>query len=330
MSVLRFNELMSVDEISKDGKIAKFSIKPLARGYAITIGNSLRRVLTSSMPGAAIVNIEINDVEHEFSTIDGVVEDVMGIILNIKQVIFKVDNNDFNYSQIIEIDVEGKDVVLASDFNLTPEMEIMNPDAVIAHIMPNKRFILRAEVRLGVGYVSNDMNKQFLTHRGQIAVDSLFSPIERVMYNVVDLRGDDEELNIEVETNNAIEAKDAIATACSILIQHFQKIQEISLDAGQEEIFHAEEEVVEIEEEDTNISDLNLSVRLFNSLKRAGIYTVNQLLNQKEEEIRKFRGLGKKSCDELKQKLDELGYQFQSSSLFADLDENDEDDIDNI
>lgn len=315
MSNLRFELPSSIDKILEDGKVAKFRIKPLERGYGITVGNALRRVLLASIPGAAIVNISIEGVEHEFSTIHGVYEDVMGIVLNLKEIIFKVDSNDPNFKQTLELEVSDKEVVTAGDFKLYTGTEIINPDLVICHLMKGTKFSLTAELRLGVGYVSSDENKIHNTAHGQIAIDSIFSPIKRVSYFVEKVRGDKDELNLEIETNGAIEAKDSLAIASSILIQHFQLIQKISENAGQVEYFDEKVEVEEQKFEDVKIDDLNLTARLYNSLKKQGILTVQQLLSTKEEDIRKFRGLGRKSCEELKAKLQSLGLSLKNGFM---------------
>lgn len=313
MKNLRFEIPTSVDEVLENGNIAKFSIKPLERGYGITLGNSLRRVLLASMPGAAIVNIEIDNVEHEFSTINGVYEDVMGIILNLKEIIFKVDNDDPNFSQTLELEVEDKEVVTAGDFKLYTGTEIINPDLVICHLMKNTKFRLQAELRLGVGYVSSDDNKQFITHHGQISIDSIFTPIKRVSYHVEKVRGDKDELQLEIETNGAIEAKDALGLASNILIQHYDFIKDVSEKAGQVECFSEEIPIVENDNTDMKIEDLDITARLYNALKRAGIYTVKQLTQLSESDIRKLRGLGQKSSEELKRKLEDLNLNVKGS-----------------
>ena len=314
MRDLLFELPTSVEEISKDGNKAKFTIKPLQRGYGTTLGNALRRVLLSSMPGAAIVNVEIDGVQHEFSTIPGVYEDVMGIILNLKEVIFRVDSLDQDFEQKLYLNIAGPAVVTAGDFGQVTGVEIVNPDLIIANLNETATLSMTVTVRRGVGYVSADENKMFSGNQvGLIAIDSLYSPILRVAYHIEKTRGDDDELTLEVETNGAIEAKDAIAMASKVLIDHFNVIIQISENAGQID-FIKEEEVDETNHiYEKKIDDLNVSVRLFNALKRAGIYKIGDLMKLKEEDIIKFRNLGRKSLKELKECLTEYGLELQSS-----------------
>lgn len=313
MKDLKFEIPTSVEQISADGNKAVFTIKPLARGYGITIGNALRRVLLSSMPGAAIVNVEIDGVQHEFSTIPGVYEDVMGIILNLKEVIFKVDSNDPNYEQKLYLNFQGPGVVTAGDFNEVTGIEIVNPDLIIANLAENGILSMNITVRRGVGYVSADDNKVHSRNQvGLIAIDSLFSPILRVTYKVEKTRGDQDELRLEVETNGAIEAKEAIAQASKMLIDYFNVIVSISENAGLEDYIYEEEETEEDKVSDMKIEDLNMSVRLFNALRRAGIYTVGELIQINEEDIIKIRNLGRKSLKELKECLAEHDLELKS------------------
>lgn len=323
MRDLLFELPTSVEEISKDGNKAVFTIKPLQRGYGTTIGNALRRVLLSSMPGAAIVNVEIDGVQHEFTTIPGVFEDVMGIILNLKEVIISVDSNDVDFEQKLYLNVQGPAVVTAGDFEKVTGVTVINKDLIIANLNEIGSLSMTVTVRRGVGYVSADENKIFSANQvGLIAIDSLYSPILRVAYDIEKTRGDDDELTLEVETNGAIEAKDAIAMASKMLIDHFQVLIQISEKAGQIE-FIKEEEVDEIDQvNDMKIEELDMSVRLFNALKRAGIFTVGDLLKIKEEEIIKIRNLGRKSLKELKDCL--LEHNLELKSGYINVDDNDD------
>jgi DNA-directed RNA polymerase subunit alpha len=316
MRKLLFELPTSVEEISKDGNKARFVIKPLERGYGTTIGNALRRVLLSSMPGAAIVNVEIDGVQHEFTTIPGVFEDVMGIILNLKEVIISVDSDDVDFEQKLYLNVQGPKVVTAGDFERVTGVNIINPDLIIANLNEVGSLSMVVTVRRGVGYVSADENKIHSGNQvGLIAIDSLYSPILRVAYSIEKTRGDDDELTLEVETNGAIEAKDAIAMAAKILIDHFDIIVQISERAGQIEFIKEEEEDEENQVYNMKIEELDMSVRLFNALKRAGISTVGGLLKMREEEIIKIRNLGRKSMKELKECLAEHNLELKSSYI---------------
>lgn len=316
MRKLLFELPTSVEEISKDGNKARFVIKPLERGYGTTIGNALRRVLLSSMPGAAIVNVEIDGVQHEFTTIPGVFEDVMGIILNLKEVIISVDSDDVDFEQKLYLNVQGPKVVTAGDFERVTGVNIINPDLIIANLNEVGSLSMVVTVRRGVGYVSADENKIHSGNQvGLIAIDSLYSPILRVAYLIEKTRGDDDELTLEVETNGAIEAKDAIAMAAKILIDHFDIIVQISERAGQIEFIKEEEEDEENQAHLMKIEELDMSVRLFNALKRAGISTVGGLLKMREEEIIKIRNLGRKSMKELKECLAEHNLELKSSYI---------------
>ncbi|HQC30745.1 MAG TPA: DNA-directed RNA polymerase subunit alpha [Acholeplasmataceae bacterium] len=316
MRKLLFELPTPVEEISKDGNKARFVIKPLERGYGTTIGNALRRVLLSSMPGAAIVNVEIDGVQHEFTTIPGVFEDVMGIILNLKEVIISVDSDDVDFEQKLYLNVQGPKVVTAGDFERVTGVNIINPDLIIANLNEVGSLSMVVTVRRGVGYVSADENKIHSGNQvGLIAIDSLYSPILRVAYLIEKTRGDDDELTLEVETNGAIEAKDAIAMAAKILIDHFDIIVQISERAGQIEFIKEEGEDEENQAHLMKIEELDMSVRLFNALKRAGISTVGGLLKMREEEIIKIRNLGRKSMKELKECLAEHNLELKSSYI---------------
>ncbi len=328
MKELKFERPSSVEEVSNNGFTGKFTIKPLERGYGLTLGNALRRVLLSSLPGAAIVNVKIEGVEHEFSTMEGVVEDVMGIILNLKKIVFKVDSLDAKYEQKLELTKLGEGVVTAADFHLVDGIEIVNTDAVIAHLAPKGKLMLEVTVRLGVGYVNAEHNKVYnYNTKGVIAIDAIYAPVTRVSYVVEKTRGDMDELTLDIETNGAIEAKEALALASKMLIDHLQVVVEISEKAQQQQfIFEAVEEPINKKLE-MKIEQLDLSVRLFNALKRSGIYTVAQILKLTEEDVMRLRSLGRKSFRELKEKLAEHGLEFENavSKDFAFLGEDERD-----
>lgn len=315
MKSLKFEKPTSVEEIFADGKVGRFQIKPLERGYGITLGNSLRRVLLSSLPGAAIVNVKINGVDHEFSSLDGVYEDVMGIVLNLKKIVFKVDNDDPNYEQDISLSAVGAKDVTAADFDLPTGIEIVNTDQHIAKLAENAKFNMVVKVRRGIGYVPADENKKFSYGEvGVIAIDSLYTPVERATYYVEKMRDDLDELILEVQTNGSISAKEAIALASKMLIDYFQVIVEISEKAQEQEFIYERDEEPESKKLELKIEQLDLGVRLFNSLKRAGISTIGDLLKLSEEEVMRFRNLGRKSFKELKEKLAEHDLEFESSS----------------
>lgn len=308
MKDLKF-EKPKTETVEIEDNYGKFVISPLERGYGITIGNSLRRVLLSSLPGAAIVNVNIENVVHEFTPIEGVVEDVTTIILNLKGVILSIDNEDSSVEKRLELSVEGPGDVFASDIVCDEEVEIMNPNHYICHI--NKGVLrMHMKARRGNGYVSAKQNAIYTDDVNDIAIDSIYTPITRANYNVektrVDDSGDYDKLILEVWTNRAINPKDAIGTASKMLIDHLQTIIELS------EAKVDDDYMVERKTEETNrnlekpIEDLDLSVRSYNCLKRAGINTLGELIEKSEEDMMRVRNLGKKSLKEVKQKLEEM------------------------
>lgn len=315
MKELKFEKPTAVEEISVDGFKGKYTIKPLERGYGITLGNALRRVLLSSLPGAAIVNVKIDGIEHEFSTMEGIYEDVMGIILNLKKVVFRVDSEDSDFEQKIELYAVGEGVVTAADFNHVDGVDIINPDQVIATLSDSGKLSMEVTVRRGVGYVNADKNKVYSRNeKSVIAIDSIYTPVNRVSYHVEKTRGDADELLIELETNGAIQAKDALALASKMLIDYFNVIVEISEKAANADFIYEQEDEPTNKKLEMKIEQLDLSVRLFNSLKRSGIYTVAQIIRLTEEDVMRFRSLGRKSFKELKEKLAEHGLEFENTS----------------
>ena len=279
---LKFEKPTSVVEISNDGYTGNFLIKPLERGYGITLGNALRRVLLSSLPGAAIVNVKIEGVEHEFSTIEGVVEDVMGIILNLKKVVFKVASEDPRFEQKLELTFMGEGTVTAENFDNVDGVEIINKDQVIAHLSSKGKLMLEVTVRRGVGYVNADTNKSFSRNeKGVIAIDSVYAPVTRVSYHVEKTRGDMDELTLDISTNGAMDSKEALALASKMLIDHFEALVEISETAGEQDfIYEAVEEpmnkklemkIYKLSKEEFNIgSPKQLGEILFVNLKIPG------------------------------------------------------------
>lgn len=287
----------------------KFLISPLERGYGITLGNSLRRVLLSSLPGAAIVNVNIAGVVHEFTPIDGVVEDVTTIILNLKGVILSIDNEDSNVEKRLDISVEGPRDVYASDIIADEEVEVKNPDHFICRV--NKGVLrMTMKARKGNGYVSAVENAKYKDDVNDISIDSIYTPITRAKYDVektrVEDKADYDKLTLEIWTDKSINPKDALGLASKMLIDHLNEFVDLSEKAADED-FMVEREV---EESNRNlekpIEDLDLSVRSYNCLKRAGINTLSELIDKTEEDMMKVRNLGKKSLKEVKQKLEEL------------------------
>ena len=299
-------------EISEDNRYGKFVCEPLERGYGTTLGNSLRRILLSSLPGAAITSIRIDGVLHEFSTIPGVRDDVTNIILNLKSLCFKMHSEE---PKLIRIDVEGEKEVTAADIVVDADIEILNPELHIATLNKEGSLHMEMTVERGRGYVSADKNTKPDHVIGVIPIDSIFSPILRVNYTVSDTRvgnvTDYDKLVMEIWTNGSLRPEEAISKAASILIAHLKLFQNM---AGVSEEDEMEEGTFnEAEENDTakimemTIEDLDLSVRSYNCLKRANINTVANLTAKTEEEMMKVRNLGRKSLEEVKKKLQELG-----------------------
>ena len=315
MKDLKFEKPTAVEELSVDGNKGRFVIRPLERGYGITLGNALRRVLLSSLPGAAIVNIKIDGIEHEFSTMEGLYEDVMGIVLNLKKVIFAVDSTESDFEQKLELYAVGAGKVTAADFNHVDGVEIINPDQVIANLSDAGRLSMEVTIRRGVGYVNAEKNKVYSRNeKSVIPIDSIYTPVSRVSYHVEKTRGDADELTLDIETNGAIQAKEALALASKMLIDYLDVIVQISEQAVSTDFIFEQEEEPTNKKLEMKIEQLDLSVRLFNSLKRSGIYTVAQIIRLTEEDVMRFRSLGRKSFKELKEKLSEHGLEFENTS----------------
>ncbi len=309
MKDLKFEKPKTITEDIND-TYGRFVITPLDRGFGITVGNSLRRVLLSSLPGAAIVNVNIDDVVHEFTPIEDVVEDVTAIILNLKGVILSIDNNDPKIEKRLDITVTGPKDVYASDILADEQVSIINPDHYICHVNAGKELRMVMKAKKGNGYVSAKNNVIYRDDVNDISIDSIYTPIVKANYNVEKTRvedsGDYDKLTIEVWTNGSINPKEAIGTASKMLIDHLQTIVELS-ETEIEEDFMVERKS---EEKNRNlekpIEDLDLSVRSYNCLKRAGIHTIGELIEKTEEDMMKVRNLGKKSLKEVKQKLEEM------------------------
>jgi DNA-directed RNA polymerase subunit alpha len=308
MKDLKF-EKPKTEIVELEENYGKFSISPLERGYGITLGNSLRRVLLSSLPGAAIVNVNIAGVVHEFTPIEGVLEDVTTIILNLKNVILSIDNDDPNVEKRLDISVEGPRDVYASDIIADEEVEVKNPDHYICRV--NKGVLrMTMKARKGNGYVSSVGNARYKDDVNDIAIDSIYTPITRARYDVEKTRVEDsadyDQLTLEIWTDKSIDPKEALGLASKMLIDHLNEFVDLSEKAAEEDF------MVEREIEETNknlekpIEDLDLSVRSYNCLKRAGINNLSELIEKTEEDMMKVRNLGKKSLKEVKDKLEEL------------------------
>ena len=302
----------NVVEISDGGNYGKFVIKPLERGFGITLGNALRRILMSSLPGAAITRIRIEGAEHEFMSLDGIVEDIMTIILNLKKIVFKVDSDDPDFEVTLEVH-KGEGEVTAADIYCpsTSGVTVVNPDQHICTVSANGQFDMTVVVARGVGYVGADHNKTENGMVGLIAIDSIYTPVNNVNYDVNKLRGENgsemEELTIEVSTNGSVDAKEALAIASKMMINHLNVVVELSEKAKNTEYMIEHEETCTNSVLETSIADLDLSVRSFNCLMRAGIKDVRDLTAKSEEDMMKVRNLGRKSLKEVKEKLEELG-----------------------
>lgn len=297
-----------VEIIESTDRMGIFEVAPLERGYGITLGNSLRRILLSSLPGAAITSVKIEGVRHEFSTIKGVVEDVTEIILNLKGVVLKY-NGDQVEKLSLSCDREG--VVTAGDFTGSADIEIINPDHPIATLESGGRLELEATVERGRGYVTAEENQEhFEKIIGLIPMDSSFSPITRANFRVENTRvgqvTDYDRLIMEVYTNGSITPEDAISLSAKIMVEHLELFINLTDEINDVEIMVEKEEEEKDRILDTTIEELELSVRSSNCLKRAGINTVGELINKSEEDLMKVRNLGKKSLEEIKGKLEEL------------------------
>lgn len=300
-----------IEEYVRDRYYGKFVIEPLERGFGITLGNSLRRVLLSSLPGSAITNIKIEGALHEFTAISGIVEDVTTIILNLKKLVLHIDSDDVNVEKVLEIHKSGEGVVTAADIEHDEQVTIFNPKLHIATLAKGGKLDMTMIARRGSGYVGADQNKVYNKEIGQIAIDSIYTPIERVQYEVEKTRvgqnADYDKLIIEIYTNGSIEPQEAIALSAKILMEHLEVFVELNDRAKMAEFMIESEEDSKNKILEMSIEDLDLSVRSYNCLKRAGINTVQELANQTEEDMMKVRNLGRKSLKEVKDKLNELG-----------------------
>lgn len=305
-------ECVETDELETYGK---FVVEPLERGYGITLGNSLRRILLSSLPGSAALNVKIEGVRHEFSTIPGVVEDVTEIILNIKNVGFKLYTEE---NKLVSLSVAKKGVVTAGDIVCDSEIEVLNPDQYIATLNGDGALNIEIEVGTATGWCSADKNKQPNMPFGVIPIDSIFSPVKKVNINVENTRvgnvTDYDKLTLEVWTNGAVTPKEAISQSAQILTEQLALFVNLTETGEPREVVISpdlsdkKEKLLEM-----NIEDLDLSVRSFNCLKRAQVNTVEDLVNKTEEDMMKVRNMGRKSLEEVIYKLQSMGFSLKKS-----------------
>jgi DNA-directed RNA polymerase subunit alpha len=305
---------IEVAEISEDKRYGKFIVEPLERGYGITLGNSLRRIMLASLPGAAVSQVKIDGVLHEFSSIPGVKEDVTEIVMNLKSLAIK-NNCETDEVKKAIIDFEGEGVVRASDIQVDQDIEIMNPDQVIATLNGGKDSKLYMEILItkGRGYISADKNKSEDLPIGVIAVDSIYTPVERVNVTVENTRvgqiTDYDKLSLDVYTDATLAPDEAVSLAAKVLSEHLKLFINLSENAKNAEVMIEKEDDEKEKVLEMSIDELELSVRSYNCLKRAGINTVEELTNRTSEDMMKVRNLGRKSLDEVLAKLKELGLQ---------------------
>ena len=309
---------IEIAEISEDKKYGKFVVEPLERGYGTTLGNSLRRIMLSSLPGAAVSQVKIDGVLHEFSSIPGVKEDVTEIIMNIKSLAIK-NNSDSEEAKVAYIDFEGEGVVTAADIQCDPDIEILNPEVVIAHLNggADSKLYMELTITKGRGYVSSDKNKNEELPIGVIAVDSIYTPVERVNLKVETTRvgqiTDFDKLTLDVYTNGTLAPDEAVSLAAKVLSEHLSLFIDLSENAKSAEIMVETESDEKEKVLEMNIDELELSVRSYNCLKRAGINTVEELCNRTSDDMMKVRNLGRKSLEEVLAKLKELGLELNQS-----------------
>ena len=303
---------IEIAEISEDKKYGRFVVEPLERGYGTTLGNSLRRIMLSSLPGAAVSQVKIDGVVHEFSAIPGVKEDVTEIIMNIKSLAIK-NSSETNEPKTAYIEFEGEGVVTAGDIQADPDIEILNPDLVIATLNggPDSKLYMELTITKGRGYISADKNKKDDLPIGVIPIDSIFTPVERVNLAVENTRvgqiTDYDKLTLDVWTNGTLVPDEAVSLAAKVLSEHLKTFIDLSENAKTAEVMVEKEDNEKEKVLEMNIDELELSVRSYNCLKRAGINTVEELTNRTSEDMMKVRNLGRKSLEEVLAKLKELG-----------------------
>jgi DNA-directed RNA polymerase subunit alpha len=299
---------IEITDVSADRTYGKFVIEPLERGYATTLGNSLRRIMLSSLPGSAITNIKIDGILHEFTSVEGVSEDVLEIILNLKKVVFKMHETE---PKTVYIQAKGEKEVTGADIICDSDIEVLNPQAHIASLMSGAELNMSMTVEMGRGYNASEKNKREDMPIGTIPVDSIYTPVRKVNFTVENTRvgnvTDYDKLKLEVWTNGTITPEEAVSLASKVLNDHFklfidlnENLHNVSLMVESKE--NEKEKVLEM-----SIDELELSVRSSNCLRRADIYTLEQLISKSEEDMSKVRNLGKKSLNEIKKRLGEIG-----------------------
>ena len=309
-----------VKEYIKDSHYGKFELEPLERGFGTTLGNALRRVMLSSLPGDAITSVKIDGVAHEVQKIDGVVQDVTAIVLNLKSIVIKNHAKDEN--KIIRLTKNTPGVVTAGDIEKDADIEILNPDQVIATLVEGGSLNMEMTIGSGRGYVVADDNKKLLkndkTKIGAIAIDSLYSPVERINYEVETARvgqnNNFDKLILEVWTNGSITPEEALALAARILIEHFEILTNLNSIADETGLMISKSEDPSVKILETSIDDLDFSVRAYNCLKRANILTLKDLVDKSENEMMKIRNLGKKSLKEVMDKVKDMGLNFRDEN----------------
>ena len=299
-------------ELTADGKYGRFVVEPLERGFGNTLGNSLRRVLLSSLEGCAVTSIKIDGVLHEFSTIQGVKEDVTEIVLNMKSLVAKLFETS---PKVVEIAAEGPCEVTAADIKCDNEVEILNPELHIATLGEGAKLNMEITIDKGRGYVPSERNKQGNNVIGILPIDSIYTPVLKVNYTVDNTRvgqiTDYDKLTLDVWTNGVINAEEAVSLAAKVLTEHLNLFVNLSDKASSAEVMVEKDDKGKEKILEMTIEDLDLSVRSFNCLKRAGINTVEDLINKSEEDMMKVRNLGRKSLEEVVQKLNSLGFSLQ-------------------
>ena len=310
------NLVFEGNEFDSEKNYGKFVLAPLERGFGVTIGNALRRVLISSIEGASVFAVTIEGAMHEFTALDGVVEDVTGIVLNLKSLVVTIDTEVDDSVKVLSLDVTGPRTVTAADLNLPGDVRVINPDLVIAHVAEGGHLKMAVQCNKGRGYLTNEANKALSNFPiGTIPTDSSYSPVTKVNYTIEPTRVEHDshfdKLTLEVTTNGSVRPHEAVAMAAQLLVVHFQKFAELD---EKVKTFKLEKEEVKPEENKYQgmlIEELDLSVRSNNCLKRAGISTVLELTQKSEDEMMKVRNLGKKSLKEVKEKLAQMGLHFR-------------------
>ena len=307
-------EKPNIHKVEETDSYGKFVVEPLERGYGTTLGNSLRRVLLASLPGAAITSIQIDGVLHEFSTVEGVTEDVTQIILNLKKVSLKLDSEE---QKDLEIDVKGPAEVTAGDIQGDGEVEVLNPDLYIATVADGAELHIKMTADKGRGYLSANDNKARMDDLaiGVLPIDSIYTPIERVNYTVENARvgqsNDYDKLTLDVWTDGSLTPTEAVSLGAKILTEHLAMFVNLTEEAQNAQVMVEKEETHKEKMLEMTIEELDLSVRSYNCLKRAGINTVKELTDRTEADMMKVRNLGQKSLEEIKLKLNDLGVSFR-------------------